>query len=78
MKNKCVDKTYIYIKNSDKKNFDIAEDNNIKKGNKIKKTKKNKISGAKAFEQYYQNVFGERWQNLKMSLLLPAKSFEWN
>ena len=49
-----------------------------KEKNKSKDKNENCRSGDIAFDNYYHEVFGERWAKLKASLLLPAKSVEWN
>ncbi len=42
------------------------------------KDKKAKLSGAQGFDQYYGQLYGERWSDLKKSLYLPVNHVEYN
>jgi len=41
-------------------------------------SKQKKIAGAEAFEQYYGDLFGDRWPALRAALLEPVKHVAWD
>lgn len=41
------------------------------------KQKKEKLSGAEGFDEYYKNIYGSRWESLKESLFLENQSVEY-
>ena len=45
---------------------------------KNKTNDKKKLSGAEGFEEYYGNLFAQRWQGLKAALFQEPKYAEWN
>ena len=42
------------------------------------KSAKNKLSGADGFEEYYQGLYGERWQSIKESFADESSSVEYH
>ena len=42
------------------------------------KSAKNKLSGADGFEEYYQGLYGERWQSIKESFAGESSSVEYH
>lgn len=41
------------------------------------KDRQKKLSGAESFEQYYSNLFGARWQNIKSAFANESDYVEW-
>jgi 16S rRNA (cytosine1407-C5)-methyltransferase len=50
----------------------------MKKGNKAADANRDGEQKNYAFEEYYQNCYGERWPGLRRSILLPATSIPYS